>query len=373
MKKILLGTTAVVALGAMSTEAFAADKIKLELGGFMYHYVGVINDDEASEAATGNNRAMALSQDSNTEVSISGSTTLDNGLTVTAYMELETDGQETGASTDDSYLTVSSDTLGAVSIGVQAHAADDYKIDAPNAGDFAYTDLDDWAQMADTTGANTAFTFSAYKDWVGDSSNKLKYVTPTFSGVTGFASYSAAEGTNASDADSLDRNAAHDGSTFGVMYAGSVAGADVSADLIRARLNGDMNTTHVGLSAGMSGFTVSGSYVWQTDEDGNTTSANEDGDGKTWDLGVAYNTGPYTVSTSYAIAKNDGRSDIAGENKDTIWRVAGTYDMGAGVALTATYFNAKRDAEDTTTSPTTFNAGKSAQVNGAIAGIEVSF
>ncbi|MBL4614304.1 MAG: porin [Magnetovibrio sp.] len=369
MKKILLGTTAVIALGAISTEAFAADKIKLELGGFMRHYVGVISDDEASNTGTNNSdRAMSLSQDSNTEVYFSGSTTLDNGLTVKAQIELEGDGEEGGNSTDKSFLTISSDAMGALTMGVTAHASDDFDVNAPNAvGNFGYRDLDDWAQMAANNGNNEAFTFSALRDWNGDNSAKLKYVTPTFNGVKGFASYSAAEGSSASDADNLDRNTTADGSSFGIAYAGDVSGVAVKADLSQTRLNGVNNNVHFGLSVAMSGVTVGGSYVSTKDDDGTDNLA---GDGKEYDLGVAYNTGPYTVSASYSWAKNDGTTGVSGDNKDRAWRVAGSYDLGAGVALSATYFNLKRDGEG---DGATYVLGKSAQVSGVIAGIEVGF
>lgn len=191
MKKILLGTTAVIALGAISTEAFAADKIQLGLGGFMRHYVGVVSDDEAANGASDNsNRAVGFNQNSNTEVYFSGSTTLDNGLTVAAKMELEADGETTGNSTDASFLTISSDAMGALTLGTTTHASDDFDVNAPNAGNFGYGDLDDWAQMAATSaGNNQAFSFVARRDWNGGNANKIKYVTPTFSGVTGFASY----------------------------------------------------------------------------------------------------------------------------------------------------------------------------------------
>jgi len=372
MKKILLGTTAVIALGTMSTEAFAADKIKLGLGGFMYHYVGVVNDDEASEAATGNNRAMGLSQDSNTEVYVSGSTTLDNGLTVAATMQIETDGQEGGNSTDESYLSVSSDAMGMVYVGVTKHALQKKATYAPNASKFGWYDLDDWAQMADTTGANTPFTFTAYKpNLLLDDSNKLGYMSPSFGGVSIVASYSAAEGTGASDADSLDRNAAHDGSSFGVVYSGELSGAAVKADLGQYRYNGQYNGTQVGASVGMSGFTIGGHYVKFSDDNSSNAAAATDVSfaGNQWDLGVGYTTGPYSVSASYMSAKEDNTT-ASGSDKDTAWRVSGTYDMGAGVGLTATYFNLKRDLEG---SGTAFTTGKSAQVNGVIAGIEVGF
>ncbi|MCW8916917.1 MAG: porin, partial [Magnetovibrio sp.] len=88
MKKILLGTTAVIALGTLSTEAFAADKIQLGLGGFMRQYVAISNSDEVA-TTTNAARDSGIGQWGNSEVFFSGSTTLDNGLKVAAKVELE--------------------------------------------------------------------------------------------------------------------------------------------------------------------------------------------------------------------------------------------------------------------------------------------
>lgn len=359
MKKILLGTTAIIALSTFSAEAFAAEKIKLGLGGFMRHYVGLTNSDEvAATALSSTTRAMDLGQFSNTEIYFTGSTTLDNGLNVSAKVQKEADKAAT--TIDETSLTVSSDAMGALTVGGTAHAGDDYRVSAPNAGEFDHGDFAAWTSTSIAAGTDTTGVSATAGDItdMGGKAVKLKYASPSFSGVNVFASYSAGEGSGAHNARNLTRNAAHDGSTIGAAFGGEVGGASVDASIINLKVNGTNDANHYGLSVGMAGFTVGGSYATMDDDSGSNAA-----DGKAYELGVAYETGPYSMSARYMNAKSDGTA-TAGDNKDVIWSLAATYDMGAGVGLSATYFDTSFDAEGTTASVDT---------SGIIAGIEVGF
>lgn len=373
MKKILLGTTAVVALGTMSAEAFAADKISLGLGGFMRQYVAVSNSDEVAATHGGITRAIDLAQWSNTEVYFTGSTTLDNGLSVAARVEMEADGENGGNNTDRSYLTVSSDAMGAVSAGSLGHAGDSFRIGAPNAGNFDWGDFDNLANFArtGTTNTNTAGNARSANDItdMGDNSAKLVYVSPTFADmVTVFASYSAAEGAGSSNGQNLTRGgtapSGNDGSTIGAALSGEFSGASVEAAAIHFN-NGSANldVNNFGLSVGMAGFTVSGAYSDFNDQQ----TASSALDGEAWELGVGYETGPYALTARYMNSSNKGTTATTGDNEDTQWAVDATYDMGAGVKLAASYFDSSFDPEGTTANT------NSVDVSGVLAGIEVGF
>jgi outer membrane protein OmpU len=371
MKKILLGTTAVVALATMSTEAFAADKIKLGLGGFMRHYIGMTNGDETASTSSGVARDKNLSQFSNTEVYFKGDTTLDNGINVAVVMQLEADSAATADNMDETYVKLSSDAMGALSVGATQHAADDFLVRVPNASNFDWGDTNSWAGVAATSTTATT-TFSPVSNDITDTgsagSAKLKYVTPTFSGVTAYASYSAAEGSGTHDARRLT-GTLHDGATMGVAYSGEMSGATVDVDLTHMVWgNSDASTTHAGVSVGMAGFTVGGGYSDFNDERSATTAAQQTAqglvDGNAWELGVGYETGPISVSAAYMSAESTGTVATAGDNEDTKWQASAAYDLGAGVNLSALYFHSKADAEGATAATS---------VNGVIAGIEVGF
>jgi outer membrane protein OmpU len=378
MKKILLGTTAVVALATMTNTAFAADKIKLGLGGFMRHYVGVSDHDEVAVAANSNNtaRAVKLQQFANTEVYFTGGTTLDNGLNVSVMIQRESD-KSTATRNDVSQLTISSDAMGALTLGSTPHAGDDMIVRVPNAGNFDWRDTDKFGAVATTsTVASSGFANSSVDITdMGDNTGKLKYVSPSFSGVTVYGSYTAAEGLDGSNitagggANRSTNN--HDGSTVGVSYEGELGGASIAADVTRFNNNGYFQATHGGLNVGMAGFTVGGGYTDFNDDSSSTTSSSNTvngsaNDGNAWELGVGYETGPYSLSAGYMAAKNKGTTTTSGDNKDTKWNLAATYSLGAGVALTADYFHSTADKEGTATT------GKTT-VSGVIAGIEVGF
>ncbi|WP_069959464.1 porin [Magnetovibrio blakemorei] len=376
MKKILLGTTAVIALGSMTTEAFAADKIQLSVGGFMKEYLGITNSDE--EATTnGSARDKDISQYTDTEIHFKGSTTLDSGIKVAATIEVEADqdgGTADRRNVDRSFLTISSDAVGSLVIGSAPHFGEGNLVRVPNAsGNFDWDDLDDWGGIArSATGATGAFANASATimgNQIGGDSAKLSYTSPTFSGVSVGASYTAAEAANASDARRV-AGTQNDGYTYGIHYSGDLGGAAVNADVTRAN-HGTNNTeiTHAGLTVGMAGFTVGGGYSDVNDTQsvaGRTLNGSQDGN--TWELGVSYATGPYTVSAAYMKAEQVQSIATAGDDKDTAWKIAATYDMGAGVALTANYFNLKADPEGNTALTQT-----SRTINGVIAGIEVGF
>lgn len=377
MKKILLGTTAVIALGTMTTEAFAADKIKLSVGGFMKEYLGITNSDEVASTDSAAARDKDISQFTDTEIHFLGSTTLDSGLKVAVTVEMEADQGAAGSTgplnVDRSYLTISSDALGSLAVGSTPHFADSNLVRVPNAsGNFDWTDTDSWAGIATSATASTAaFTTTAPDiSGVGGDSAKLSYTSPTFAGLTIGASYTAAETANASDARRAPGTLS-DGYTYGARWAGDLGGAAIAADVTHMNF-GDVNQSinHFGLNVGMAGFTVGGGY---SDFDDTQSAAGKAAnvsttvtDGNAWELGVGYVTGPYSVSVGYMAAEDDGTVAGAGGDKDTKWKVAGSYDMGAGVALTANYFHNKRDAEGTA-------ATTASTITGVIAGIEVNF
>ncbi len=385
MKKILLGTTAVIALSAMSTQAFAAEKVKLGLGGFMRQYVGLINNDQVAATSGSLSRGMSFSQWSNTEIYVKGSTKLDNGLKVSARVEFEADGRISGRSVDASFLTVSSDTMGALTMGSIAHAADDYRVGAPKVNKFDWDSLRPWGYVAKTaTTSGSTFTYSTFNDFTSlgdDKSIKLRYVSPTFANMfTVYGSYSAAEGSDSANLRAVARNQSDDGYSFGVQFNSKLGGAAVKADLSRYDSNGTsaivgtgsttskspaggyaLTADQFGLNVGMSGVTVGGSYTKFND---NRAGMNNN-DGNAWELGVAYKTGPYGVSARYTKAKTKGSAATAGNNEDTAWAVAASYNLGAGVALSATYFDLEANPEGSATA--------TRQVNGVIAGIEVGF
>lgn len=370
MKKILLGTSAIVALTALSTEAFAADKIALGLGGFHKQYANYSNHDDTPSDA------MRLGQYANSEIYVTGSTTLDNGIDVAVRTEFEANGKDSadtanaaGAantvgssrSTDASFLTIGSDAMGTVRLGVAAHMVDDYAVRAPMVGPADWADIADYVAFNGTADANNNAQDLA--DF-GDNTIKMGYHTPTFSGFTGYASYGVAEGANASNGRALPRSGTDDSGTMGVAYEGEFSGASIAADVGYMFINGAADKTRGGLNVGMAGFTVGGSYT-STDSEATATTTAVDVSGDAWELGVGYETGPYSVAAAYMNSDAKGTT-AAGSDDWTAWTVGAGYDLGAGVGLVVQYVNSEYDNEGVA-------ANGTSSASSIVAGVEVGF
>ena len=143
MKKILFASTALVAAGLMSAgPAEAADKIKLNLGGFSkWWVVGAWqnNDFEAQNGAayasssnTGQRQQVDVKGDN--EIWFTGETTLDNGLKVGVKVELEAGGHSdiTTDVIDQSYAWVEGG-FGKLQIGTLPSVAAALHVQAPDA------------------------------------------------------------------------------------------------------------------------------------------------------------------------------------------------------------------------------------------------
>src|SRR4030095_4110021 len=89
MKKLLLGSTALVAGGLMAAPAMAADPIKIGLGGYYQFFVNA-GGIESLYALNGNSiQYKGLSFYQEGEIYFNGQTKLDNGTTIGIQVELE--------------------------------------------------------------------------------------------------------------------------------------------------------------------------------------------------------------------------------------------------------------------------------------------
>jgi hypothetical protein len=94
MKQGLLGSTALAVLGLAATDAMAADGVKLGIGGWYNAAAGAVPAEDFSASSgvdEGDVRDYVFKQ--NVAVAFTGESTLDNGLTVGAYVELRSQTQ----------------------------------------------------------------------------------------------------------------------------------------------------------------------------------------------------------------------------------------------------------------------------------------
>jgi len=342
MKKILLGTTALATAALLSAGAAqaAAEPVKLTVSGY---FKGLI---AAGDNGTTDARNVAVkSWDS--EIRFEAKGVADNGLTYGARIELE--GNTTGNQIDESYLFFQGG-FGRLEVGYNDNAANQmhYQAPSPDALGLLGVNSPNYAW-----GGSTAQTY----DFVDNDSAKLIYFTPRLGGFQLGVSYSPdiAYNNNASSvgADSdftLDNDEDYGtnvavGLNFNKEFSGVTLGLSATYSWYEAEdttlADGDPildDMTYfgfggnVGFGVGMGTMTVGGSYA-QYDSDDTFL------DTESYDAGVQYAQGPWTVGVSYI---NEDYQIVDG----SMWGLSagGGYQVAPGLDVSLGYIHYDREA-----------------------------
>ena len=189
MKHLLTSTTALVGFGVVAGQASAAEPIKLMVGGF-FREAYMVNFDDDGEGELGNERNTdGLFNDA--EIHFMGMTTLDNGLTVGARVELE--GEDNNTDQIDEAWIHFSGGFGEVRIGSNDEALVGACILPPGGTDnFSAFSPNQWA--ANTSPFSPGFpALSSNSVCVGvddrEDAQKIVYMTPVFAGFQLRVSY----------------------------------------------------------------------------------------------------------------------------------------------------------------------------------------
>ena len=351
MKKVLLGTTALVAAGLLAQPALASDPIKLQVKGYYQNLVTFSDVDEPA-GSTANYKDAQFRHEG--EVHFKGETKLDNGLTVgfDAQLEIVNVGLSGGQprDMDETYMYFSGG-FGKLQLGAENGAASLLHTGIPSVG-LGFDDRN-FGPVVSNSGHN--------RPNISGDTAKGTYFTPKMGGFQAGISYSP----------NVDHQALS-GNGFGVMTVatGSVedvigVGANYTAkfgeamvDLSAAYESGDVvgaggNDPEIwalGLNVGFGGFTVGASYG---DSENYTSGGGVTAglDSTIWALGVAYKTGPWGVSAGYQTSDNEIAGATASGSGDE-YELAASYQLGAGVQLRGGLLHADMDLNsqaDTTT------------------------
>lgn len=378
MKKILLGTSALLAAAVLSTgAASAATSIvgnpdgagTLTIKGNYNFYFGWAE------------QKSAYSQFSNLDVKTGGnlkfgySNTLDNGLTVTVSTTLNTAGDH-GSTYDSNTASVGSSTFGTFVAGQQTGFAAplNHNAGSVSSAQVGFNDPDTYRWIRDPNGIY--WTDTVETTYINDNrSNEIGYQTPSFGGFTGFFTYIPSLNTDGgltpstadrgSNTNSIFNNkAALEQFQVGATYDGTISGVTLGADIAYSSLFNkptlagslkELQQGQAGFSIGYAGFTVAGG--WHGSEWQYTDASATPGKAKSnvYDAGVGYAAGPYSVGLSWnhfeargtvanlqyagSVAGGSGDNDsglgITGTHpKDDIVNLSGSYSIGTGVAVT---------------------------------------
>lgn len=369
MKKLLIGTTALVAAGFIAGEAAAADKIAIKVGGYMDNFVGFgDNDDDydknVNTAGGANNTGFDVQQDS--EIFFSGSTKLDNGMTVGVKVEMEV-GQATDTTTthDEYFAYISSDAMGKIYLGAEDSATSLAHNKTGTAGanfGLELGDMESWVARPGAVTRNRTTMAEEATDYV-----RIGYMSPSFSGFTINASYAPDASQTAAGASST----ADSTWDAGVAYSGKFGDVSVKADIFHVAQNGGesagtapqgWDATGGGLKVGFGAFTVAGAYKSIDQSKSGTSSM----DGDVWSIGAEYKSGPMAVGLGWLRSELEGTVATSDDDQMDWITLNASYDMGGGVKLAGTI--AKAEYDDETTTKANNNEGWA-----AVGALQVSF
>ncbi|SLN20361.1 porin [Oceanibacterium hippocampi] len=320
MKKILYGTTALVAVGAFAaTGSQAAEPIQVSVGGyFQTAFVFVDYDNDAGR------RSRTLQREA--EIIFGGSTTLDNGLQVGVQVQLE--AETCGDQIDESFVFLAGN-WGRVNIGSENSAAYLMAVASPAPSYWAF------GLNSPNISITGNFPHTNPVNLSGDS-EKITYFTPRFSGFQFGVSYtpdnceeSGCGGTySGSEFDTFADGTTGDIFEVGVNYTGKWDAIEIQASGSYGQgddegVGNEPEEWSAGLNVTFAGFTVGGAFH-QAESAANTDTTD-------WNVGVRYAMGPWGVGIQYAQFEIE---PAAGGDRDVkAVEVGGSYTLGPGVVL----------------------------------------
>ena len=352
MKRVLLSTTALVAAGLLVTsvsyagddEMMMAEPISVGLGG--YYHTGLV----ISASDNDTDRGHGINQ--NIELEVAGSTTLDNGITVSVRMRVNgnnngkhghsvlddpdttnvTEGEADGLlATDETEVNLSGG-FGRIAYGTVEGATMAGGIWAP--GGTPHGGVKSAWFGTSITGHTTAA--------MDEDALKISYYSPAFNGISFGVSYAPEDSTN-SYAGRMNNNPGKygEGVQSALNYSVDVMGGSFSANAgyetyASEDADGENATaTRFGASLSIDQISVGGA-VQQRSATGGT------GERSLSDVGIGWSQGPLSLAVAY------GADDIEGGANTVITALGAGYNLGPGIDFGAKFSMIEKGSADST-------------------------
>ena len=326
MRKLLLSSTALAAVGLLATAAMADDMMEgpvtVGVAGYTTGAIGFASDSSDTTRSHGIDYVF--------EVGISGSTTLDNGITVAVSGQLGRSSGPSGAVVCDAEVedgdgcgddpegfdeihTTLSGSFGSLRIGRTEHAAFNSTVAAPGAGIGGMLGVNFYWFSTAAVGINTWDSAIVDSDAL-----KVVYTSPNFNGLTIGLSYAPEnKTTNFAGRKVGDGLGAH--TSVGLSYStdfmedGSLSfGAGYEAANDERTGMDDPSAMKFGINVGIDQITFGGGMV---DIDGGAT---------VFDVGASWTEGATELGIQYA-NNDDGNVGMAAAHL--------TYTLGPGILI----------------------------------------
>jgi len=334
MKKALIGTSALIAVGLLSAQAAnAAEQISLGLSGNYRVVAGYVNQDDGTGQGAANRRNHTIGTDG--LINFRGSTTLDNGIEVGVSADLEL--QENADYIDEHYIWLENmDVWGRIELGDRDGAHNKMNTLAP----IVFVPNIVGAAAFQVANAPTGSGGGILLVPRPSDATKATYYTPKFGGFQLGISYTPenAENLGRSGAGANTDNDAGAVGEFidlGANWKGKLGDASVSASLAYSKADGEAVNTNdlkewsAGLNVSMMGWSIGGQYKQEDDTTPGDASTVADTERTSWKLSGTYATGPWVLGIEYA--KEDTEVTATTEDEVTVWGVGAKRTLGPGV------------------------------------------
>jgi len=347
MKKILLGTTTLISAAGLFAGSAIAETPKVTVGGYANFEVGYVSDDMDSASTASqfgvSQRPQAFRNDTQVDFKIDGKN--DNGLgyggEIDVLADTSSDVQNRGVNASKTFIYLDGSNWGRLEMGSNIGADGTMKVDAASIARATGGINGDWSYFANAGDQFLAMAqlplgygdVTSSGNLTGDHSqenlNKLTYYTPRFSGFQVGVSYlpdqtNRGQGIpngalpNPVGPDRTDTNAGLSDNIFtaGISYenkfgdVGVALAATGEAGSSQLATYEDLRAWNGGGKLSYMGFSIAGSYGdWGKS---NTLKADQSKNTWYWDVGGAYETGPFGVSVTYLHSQVDCGTGQAG-------------------------------------------------------------
>ena len=350
MKKALIGTSALIAVGLLTAQgASAADRISLGLSGNYRVLGGIVNQDDGTGESVAGARDHGIGTDG--KINFSGSTTLDNGIEVGVRVELEAQG--IADTIDEHYIWIeNTDVWGRLEFGDRDGADNKMNVLAPFVFGPAIVGVQT-IQLASAPGAAGASSFGSTNGaavpvvvpGLSGDSTKLTYYTPRFSGIQLGISYTPDPQENlgagfGTPVAALETTVGGVGEILelGANWNGNLGDASVRASATYASADGegaagtqtnDRDEWTGAISFSMNGWSFGGQYQ-NGETNGGALSTVTQRDDIEMRFGLTYATGAWVLGVEYA--SREVEVTATGEDEVTIWGLGANRNLGAGIS-----------------------------------------
>ncbi len=316
---------AVAGLAMLGTPAYAAEQIRLSIGGKMEQYFFIVDADERPGESL--NATGALSD---TEIYFSGSTVLDNGIEIYARVDLEGERRDQNRDADEQWIDVKT-AFGMLRVGETEGFNHNLVYETPFV---AYEDDEIVGRVVPARTGLTVKEALTFERYTGAAFH-VGYESPQIAGFTLGASYfpTTTQGEDSFFDKSTNDNNAWEvtGAWEGRMRGGTfgVAAGYFNSESRVGGLDGE-EAWNVSAQVEMGGWTVGGTYLRSTPADDLNSTA----------LGLAgtYEIGPWGVGASYLRVRGDATPNALINEKIDQGKVEASYILVRGIKLGVTGF-----------------------------------